>query len=214
MNNLAIEETPIVEETVAPATEPNKPFSINEIYGNTNAVTTALMHELETAKLPVALLKMRAQLNTLTKQAIQNRRDLMNTCNELRALETTMDKYMLHLAKKENKTHVKRPSGFATPIPMVPELAEFMGVEVKGMISRTDATKVINKYIETRKLQCAHNKRTFIPDGAIMKLLHITTPEPMAYFDIQRKLNIYFNPKPPAMNSQFGMDSDAVMELA
>lgn len=182
-----------------------------------NPFNLTLLQDVDTSKLPKSLLKIRAQIAMLTKQTIQHKRDLMATCAELRTLETMMDKHILQMAKKESKTRTKRPSGFATPVPMMPEIAEFMGVEMQGTISRTEATKVINKYIETRKLQCANNKKTFIPDGALMKLLQVTTPEPIAYFDIQRKLNVYFNPKPPAdtqINSPFGMSSEEVSSSA
>jgi len=112
---------------------------------------------------------------------------------------------MAQLAKKDNRNKQKRPSGFASPVQICEPIAEFMGIEATGTISRTEVTKFINKYIDARNLQCANNKKTFIPDGALMKLLQVSTPEPIAYFDIQKKLNVYFNPKPEPMTNHLEM---------
>lgn len=185
---------------------------------NATAREEMMASVIDGSKLPKSILKMREHIAMLTKQTVQHKRDLMNTCAELRSLELMMDKYIINLAKKDNKNKQKKPSGFALPVPITPAVAEFMGINPVGVISRTEVTKFINKYIETRKLQCADNKKTFIPDGALMKLLQVTTPEPIAYFDIQRKLNVYFNKQARAAadgqqhhanahNSDFGVET-------
>jgi chromatin remodeling complex protein RSC6 len=61
------------------------------------------------------------------------------------------------------------------------------------MISRTDATKYLMKYISDNNLQNPTNKRFIIPDAKLDSLLGETSRNTdITHFNIQRYINLHF----------------------
>lgn len=149
--------------------------------------------EQELAKLPKSLIKMKTQISALTEKTVQQKRELAGTCAELKVLETMMEKYITSQLNKELKGKQKKPSGFASPMQISPDMCDFLSVNHGTKISRTSATLFINEYIRKNNLQCENNKRTFLPDAALSKLLRIDNPQPLSYFDLQKYLNCHFS---------------------
>ena len=100
--------------------------------------------------------------------------------------------------KKNNRiTDPSRPTGFKKPIPISPELAKFIGVPTTDLMSRTDVTKCINKYIKDHNLQNPQARREFDLSStsqgkALHQLLKPEGNEPVSYFNLQRWLAKHF----------------------
>lgn len=100
--------------------------------------------------------------------------------------------------KKNNRiTDPSRPTGFKKPIPISPELAKFIGVPASDLMSRTDVTKCINKYIKDHNLQNPQARREFDLSStsqgkALHQLLKPEGNEPVSYFNLQRWLAKHF----------------------
>jgi chromatin remodeling complex protein RSC6 len=95
--------------------------------------------------------------------------------------------------KKKKETNTKRkPSGFAKPSSISPELCEFLSLPEGTEIARTQVTKSIANYIKEKELQDPQNKRTIKPDKKLHKLLKTTTKDEVTYFNLQRYMKIHF----------------------
>lgn len=142
---------------------------------------------------PSVLIKMKQKMVALRDHSLSLKREITNINNELKVLESTFDKYLAKMAKQQNESkRSKKPSGFAAPVKISPELCDFMGVEHNTFVSRTDVTKHINSYIKTHKLQDAVNKTVINPDAKLKTLLNITDNEVVEYFSLQKRLNPHF----------------------
>ena len=113
--------------------------------------------------------------------------------NKVKRLEEVYNKEMKKTKtmyeKKKRKT--KKPSGFAKPSTISPELSQFMDKPVGEMAARTEVTQYIIKYIKERSLQNNENKSEIIPDNKLANLLQCGE-EPVTYFTIQKFMNKHF----------------------
>jgi chromatin remodeling complex protein RSC6 len=112
------------------------------------------------------------------------------------------------LLKKENdklrkqKTRGKRaqdankppraPSGFAKPSKVSDQLATFLGIAKDALISRTEATSIINEYIKKNSLRDEADKRKIIPDKKLSAILSAKKGEEVTYFNMQKYLKHHF----------------------
>ena len=94
-------------------------------------------------------------------------------------------------AKNRNKGN-RRPSGFAKPSQVSPELCSFMKKEVGTEIARTEVTQYLIQYIKDNSLQFAGNKKIIVPDNTLKKLLNVKDGEEVTYFNLQRLMNRHF----------------------
>jgi chromatin remodeling complex protein RSC6 len=84
----------------------------------------------------------------------------------------------------------RKPSGFAKPAYLSPDLCLFLNVDVGTELARTDVTKKLLCYVKENNLQNPDNKRVIILDEALNKLLK---PESeVTYFNIQRLLKVHY----------------------
>jgi upstream activation factor subunit UAF30 len=118
------------------------------------------------------------------------------TCliKHVKLLEKNCNKRMKALEKEANKNKMKgnrKPSGFAVPGKISPELCKFMNKPDGYEAARTEVTKYIIKYIQEKNLQNPQNKREIIPDNQLKNLLQ-ANKEPVTYFSIQRLMNPHF----------------------
>ncbi len=113
---------------------------------------------------------------------------------QVKLVEKNCNKRMKSLEKEANKNKMKgnrKPSGFAVPGKISPELCAFMKKPDGTEAARTEVTKYIIKYIQEKNLQNPENKREIIPDIDLKKLLK-AKKEPVTYFSIQRLMNPHF----------------------
>ncbi len=153
--------------------------------------------EYDNAQLPVKLRKIMEQIGNLKSRMTEHRKESQNMCNELSNLEKMMEKYVSKIAKDQTKTHTekrkRKPSGFASPTAVTPELCGFMGKPNGTLISRTETSKFLSNYISTNHLYDENNKSVILPDQKLSQLLgeSITETE-LTYFSIQKYINRHF----------------------
>ena len=114
--------------------------------------------------------------------------------NQIRGLEKNVKKQMKALQKEAKKNKQKgnrKPSGFAVPSKISPELCEFMDKPNGSEVARTEVTQFIISYIKTNNLQWQENRKIIKPDEALRTLLGNGNDE-VTYFNIQRYMNKHF----------------------
>lgn len=82
----------------------------------------------------------------------------------------------------------KKNNGFNKPARITPELADFLGIPADQMISRTDVSKIVYKYIKDNDLQNPKNKTFINPDAKLKSLLKVPANQELRYFNIQHYL--------------------------
>lgn len=83
-----------------------------------------------------------------------------------------------------------KPSGISEPVPISPELADFLGFSCR--ISRVDATRLIHDYIKKNNLKDPENGRLIRPDEPLTKLLNLTPADTLSFFNLQQFLSPHF----------------------
>ena len=86
----------------------------------------------------------------------------------------------------------RRPTGFACPGPVTPKLLAFLGRQPGEKVARTDATRAINAYIKTHRLQDATNAQRILPDDKLRELLSPDPGAELTYFTLQQHMNKHF----------------------
>ena len=95
-------------------------------------------------------------------------------------------------SKNKNKGN-KKPTGFASPGNVTPEICKFMKVPKGTKLARTEVTKFLIQYIKENNLQNPKQKKIIKPDKALSSLLDIkNSKEPLTYFNLQSKMNKHF----------------------
>lgn len=115
----------------------------------------------------------------------------------VRTLEKNVKKRIKTLekeAKKNKNKGNKKPTGFASPTNVTPEICKFMEVPEGTKLARTEVTKFLIKYIKENKLQNPTQKKIITPDKTLSSLLDIkkNDKEPLTYFNLQSKMNKHF----------------------
>lgn len=115
-------------------------------------------------------------------------------------LSKNMNKQITKLIKQSNsKRQVKKAStsenkksGFAKPTQLVPELYTFLGIPDTELLSRTDVTRHINKYVKDNNLQKPDERKVILPDEKLGKLLNVPDDIQLTYFNLQRYMKHLF----------------------
>jgi len=90
------------------------------------------------------------------------------------------------------------PSIFERPTKITDELCVFLGKAKGTLLSRSEVTKEVNKYVKEKNLKHKHDIK---PDAPLKKLLSIGDGEPLTYFNLQRYLNRHYVKEAPAASS-------------
>ena len=115
--------------------------------------------------------------------------------SQIRILEKQVRKEMKSLRKEASRNKAKgnrKPSGFAKPSVVTPELCKFMGKDVGTEIARTEVTQYLIQYIKDNELQFADNKKIIVPDDTLKSLLGVKEGDEVTYFNLQRLMNQHF----------------------
>jgi len=115
----------------------------------------------------------------------------------VKTLEKNIKKKIKTLEKEANKNKNKgnkKPTGFASPMNVTPEICEFMKVPEGTKLARTEITKFLIHYIKENNLQNPKQKKFITPDKTLSSLLDIkkNDTEPLTYFNLQSKMNKHF----------------------
>jgi len=116
--------------------------------------------------------------------------------NQLKNLEKYVKKEFKNLSKEALKNKNKgnrKPSGFAKPTKISPELCEFLEKEDGAEVARTDVTQYLITYIQENELQDPENRKIIKPNDKLKKLLGINDDEVISYFSLQKYMNKHFN---------------------
>ena len=138
--------------------------------------------------------KKEQQFNDVLNELSGFKTQITGLIKQVKMLEKNCNKRMRALEKEANKNKLKgnrKPSGFAVPGKISPELCKFMNKPDGYEAARTEVTKYIIKYIQENNLQNPENKREILPDNDLKQLLN-NKKEPVTYFSIQRLMNPHF----------------------
>ena len=85
-----------------------------------------------------------------------------------------------------------KPSGFAKPGYISPELCNFLGKPDGTEMARTDVTKYLTMYIKDNNLQNQKNKKEIICDKALEGLLQPDKDDIITYFNLQSYMKRHY----------------------
>jgi chromatin remodeling complex protein RSC6 len=157
--------------------------------------TTGLLEE-DSPNVPIKLHKILSQIGQLRLRMIEHRKESHQLCSEMAHLEKTVEKYAVKIAKEKVKNtsekQKRKPSGFASPTTVTPELCEFMGKPEGSLISRTETSKFLTNYISENRLYEPTNKSVILPDSKLVQLIGDVTEKELTYFSIQKFINRHF----------------------
>lgn len=140
-------------------------------------------------------------VSVLDDRLVEDKKRMDATRGELKNLRKQIEKLHRKQLKQDNKPKkVRKPHGFAKPTNISDELAVFMGKEIGTLVSRTEVTKSIIKYIADNNLQNPENRRQILLDETLIKLFGLENQDvKVDYFSMQKYVNKHF-PKnvPPA----------------
>jgi hypothetical protein len=125
---------------------------------------------------------------------------LLTTLKEAQLQVKLVKKDLDRLRRVSDRVERKRanarttPNGFAKPTQISPELCEFLGVAKNTEKARTDVTREIHKYVQSKDLSDPKNKRIILAhkDPVLKKLLGVTDKDEVTYFNLQRYLKRHF----------------------
>ena len=135
------------------------------------------------------------KFNNLVSSLQTLKQSISSVQQQLRLLDKSVHKDMKQKDKLIQKSRSKgnrKPSGFAKPSPISPELSNFMGKENGVQIARTEVTQYLIQYIKTNDLQYSKNKKIIMPDEKLKLLLGVSEKDEVTYFNLQRLMNKHF----------------------
>ncbi len=118
---------------------------------------------------------------------------LVKECKVFQKLMTREMKAALKAKKKSKKSNGKtKQSGFTKPTQVSDELLKFLGKDKSTLMSRTDVTNEIQKYILANKLQKPSNKRIIMHNKPLRSLLRLAKDYELTYFNLQKHISVHF----------------------
>lgn len=161
--------------------------------------TTVVVEEQKPApsKQLLEVLKLKTLIESQTDQMDVLKTSLKTLLNSNNVLLKQVKKLETKVTKSSMKSKANRkPHGFARPTEVSDELCVFMGKEKGSLVSRTEVTKSIIKYIAEHNLQNPKNKRQILPDETLLKLFGDEARDTVIdYFTMQKYVNHHFPKK-------------------
>ena len=110
----------------------------------------------------------------------------------IKSLRTDVTRVVKGKRRTSGKTNNK--SGFMKPVRISKPMAKFTGWDATQLYSRVDVTRYICAYVKENDLQNPEDKRQFLPDKKLTKLLAYDskTEDPMTYCYLQKKIQPHF----------------------
>lgn len=141
--------------------------------------------------------KLLALIENQTDQMDVLKTSMKTLANSNTILFKQVKKIEARVTKSSMKSKANRkPHGFARPTNVSDELCVFMGREQGSLVSRTDVTKSIIKYIADHNLQNPSNRRQILPDTTLLNLFGDEARDTVIdYFTMQKYVNHHFPKK-------------------
>lgn len=145
-----------------------------------------------------ALQQSRESFQNDLKALIDSARELSRKYAENDKEITRVFKELQKGRKRRNKSGNTKRSGFAVPTQISDSLCSFLGLPSGSMISRTEVTKRIGKYVRDNNLSDPNNGRFIITDDKLAGILGVKSGESVKYF----RLQTYFKEQGHFLKSQ------------
>ena len=113
--------------------------------------------------------------------------DVKNLAKLVRKIRSTQDDPDGEKAKKRAENN-----GFNRKQEVTPKLREFLGLAEGELISRSEVTKFINKYITEKGLKHPDNGRQLILDEKLKDLLQPPADVVVTYLNLQKYLSPHY----------------------
>jgi chromatin remodeling complex protein RSC6 len=138
-----------------------------------------------------------ALLKRLTMQKKMIQYKIESLTEDKVAIEERIDDIInsSHATSSENHNYKSlscRESKFTKPLPIHSILAEFLGVPIGTLMSRTEVTRRINKYIRENNLRDKENYKKIFPDEKLKKLFKMDDNIELTFYNIQKYISPLF----------------------
>ena len=115
------------------------------------------------------------------------RNDVKNLTKLVRKIKNTQEDPNGEKAKKRAENN-----GFNRKQEITPKLKEFLGLPAGELISRSEVTKFVNKYITDKGLKHPENGRQIILDDKLRDLLAPPADVQVTYLNLQKYLSPHY----------------------
>ena len=126
-------------------------------------------------------------LENIESELTAIRTDIKNLAKVIRKIKTKQDDPDGEKAKARSVNN-----GFNRKQEITPKLREFMGIKEGELVSRSEVTKYINKYILDKGLKHPDNGRQIVLDDTLKELLNPPVDEQVTYLNIQKYLSPHY----------------------
>ena len=126
-------------------------------------------------------------LETIQNEIAALRNDIKNLSKLVRKVKSTQDDPDGEKAKARAANN-----GFNRKQDVTPKLREFLGLPADELISRSEVTKFITKYIAEQGLKHPENGRQIILDDKLRELLEPPADTQITYLNIQKFLSPHY----------------------
>ena len=126
-------------------------------------------------------------LETIQTELTALRTDVKNLAKLIRKLKNAQDDPDGEKAKKRAENN-----GFNRKQDVTPKLRAFLGLPDGDLISRSEVTKFINKYITEKGLKHPENGRQIILDDTLRDLLAPPADVQVTYLNLQKYLSPHY----------------------
>jgi len=176
------------------------PAAANVVVSSTPVEAAAAAPVVPATTLDEDLKAVTGNLNTL-------RETVSAMLSQVKKLEKRMHREIKDARKRKRRAPVldengavkpRTPSIFERPTKITDELCVFLGKAKGTLLSRSEVTKEVNKYVKEKNLKHKHDIK---PDAPLKKLLSIGDGEPLTYFNLQRYLNRHYVKEAPVASS-------------
>ena len=165
----------------------------------------ASVPEKVAAPVPTASL-VQQQIDLVGKNIVKMREGLSalnaeyRTLTKLYARERRETERILSKRSGGKRSGNSKPSGFAKPGYISPELCNFLGKPNGTEMARTDVTRFLTTYIKDHDLQNKENKKEIICDAALSGLLKPNKDDIITYFNLQSYMKRHYE-EPGLLNA-------------
>lgn len=126
-------------------------------------------------------------LETIQTELAALRNDVKNLTKLIRKVKNTQEDPDGEKAKKRAENN-----GFNRKQEITPKLREFIGIADGELVSRSEVTKFINKYITDKGLKHPENGRQIVLDDKLRDLLSPPEGVVVTYLNLQKYLSPHY----------------------
>lgn len=140
------------------------------------------------------MIKVMSKLDSIKNKVNDYKKNMDELSSEMKLLEKLLTKVAKKQIKSSNTSKKPRKlCGFALPSQVSDELCDFMKMPHGTLISRTDVTKYLMKYISENQLQNPQQKKFIVPNETLWKLIGEEARDmQITHFTIQKYINKHF----------------------